>query len=103
MSGLTIGDKTLVWETDDFGGGYEWSQFGVFRDGEGRLFTASDSGCSCNYPWEFTEVAPESYDFTPHATVRDVEDAARKWIGNYSESRDLMERELRELRKAVKR
>lgn len=33
-----------------YNGCYDWSYFGLLKDSAGRLFTASDSGCSCNSP-----------------------------------------------------
>lgn len=44
-------DKVIV--ASMYTGGYDWSAFALFRDGAGRLYTATDSGCSCNSPLDY--------------------------------------------------
>ena len=36
----------------DQGGDWDWQYFGLFRSKDGRLYTYSDGGCSCNGPFE---------------------------------------------------
>ena len=55
-------------------GGYDWSAFGLFRDEAGRLYTASDGGCSCNGPWEYYP------DYTPVDSIQAAIQVARSFL-----------------------
>lgn len=35
--------------------GYEYNEFGVFTDAEGRVFVSYTTGCSCSSPWKDTD------------------------------------------------
>lgn len=69
---LVVGDKTLLAQMGHWS--YDWAVFGLFRDEAGRLYTAEDSGCSCNGEWE----TPEYIDFNPVSTVVAAINRARK-------------------------
>lgn len=60
-------------------GGYDWSTFALFRDEAGRLYTASDSGCSCNGPWE------DYPDYSPVDSVQAAIDIARSYLPKSNE------------------
>lgn len=50
--GLTIVDSI------DTGGSYEFDIVAIWKDSDGNLFWAADSGCSCPTPFEnYTDVA----------------------------------------------
>lgn len=48
-----IEDREFLGEIE-WNEGYEWSVIGVWRDDEGRFYLGTDSGCSCNGPWDST-------------------------------------------------
>jgi hypothetical protein len=40
-------------------GGYEWSNVAVVRRfADGQLFLVTESGCSCNEPWDSPDLEP---------------------------------------------
>lgn len=69
-----VGDKVLL--ADMEWNSYDWHIFGLFRDDAGRLYTAEDSGCSCNSPWEDEEYL----DFSPVANVQEALQRARRVV-----------------------
>jgi len=65
----------------DTGGGYDWSVFAVWLK-DGVFWWASDSGCSCNSSWDFTDF-PD--DFEGHGNAHDAIKALHSWAsGTYS-------------------
>lgn len=52
-------------------GGYDWSAVGVWRQKDtGRLYWATDSGCSCFAPWDNLDEASLSPLDTPEDWAR---------------------------------
>lgn len=62
----------------DSGGGYDWSVFHVWLK-DGVFYWASDSGCSCNGPWDYPYDFPG--DFNGHGTRHEVVTALFDWAG----------------------
>lgn len=72
--------------------GYEYNEFGVFTDADGRVFVAQTSGCSCSSPWDDT-------DLGDLILVRDYAELRRKlneWNGNPDGSSPLTTTQLTE-------
>lgn len=66
------------WATIDYadaGSGYEWDEIHVLRGPDGRLYTGSGSGCSCN---SFSDSDPS--EFVRHMGWIDVANAVKAWI-----------------------
>jgi hypothetical protein len=38
--------------TAEYGGGYDYDTFAVFKDAEGKFYYGEDQGCSCSSPFE---------------------------------------------------
>jgi hypothetical protein len=67
----------------DTGGGYDWNVFGV-RLKDGVFYWSSDSGCSCNGPWDFLDF-PQ--DFEGYGNAHDAIKALNAWSsGSYRAS-----------------
>lgn len=87
------------------GNSWEFDLLGVFKDNEGRVFTATDSGCSCPMPWENLTEA----DYTEHYTWASLERTVRSTCraarnSSWADSPptvDKQERFLNRLRKVV--
>lgn len=46
-------DHDVIAEQGDGGGGYEWANVALARRvTDGQLFLVTESGCSCNGPWD---------------------------------------------------
>jgi len=65
-------DKEMIASMET--GGYSWSAFGLFKDEAGRLYVASDSGCSCNWAWSYPP------DFEPVESVQEAIKQARAML-----------------------
>jgi hypothetical protein len=53
-------DVEIMWSSD--GGGWEWEELALVRRPHGDTYQYAayiDSGCSCNYPYEF---GPDAYE-----------------------------------------
>lgn len=70
----TFAGKTLVAELGAWD--YDWSVMGLFSDEAGRLYVATDRGCSCNSPWEY----PGDIDFTPVASIHEALAKGREFV-----------------------
>lgn len=71
-------DKVLIADSWN-GGGYDWATFALFMDAAGRLYVASDSGCSCNSAWDHLP------DYNPVASVQEAISLVRNWTNDDSE------------------
>jgi hypothetical protein len=63
------------------GGGYDWGEFGVWLK-DGVFYWASDSGCSCNGPWEDFWGGELVLDFDGQGSAHDTIRALNKWSGS---------------------
>lgn len=88
-------DKTLILEVDYDDEDYRWHVFGVFQGADGRLYTATDGGCSCNYAWDTPP------DLTPVASLAEAEVQARAEAGGFQPDIEKVERTFREFRNAT--
>lgn len=66
-------DKVILDSMYDGGGDYDWAYGAVLEDPAGRRYVYSDSGCSCNGPWEYEP------DYTLVGTAQEAIDAGRWW------------------------
>lgn len=83
---------------------YEWSVMGIFRNERGEWLVSSDSGCSCNAPWERATISDFTV-FPPH-NFRDAILAAFSRINDmylFGEQPDFREKRKIELKEAVYR
>lgn len=62
----------------DHGGDYDWRYFALFRDESGRLFTDSDSGCSCNSPFD------RGHNYEPVESIQLAIQRANNYWGDLS-------------------
>jgi hypothetical protein len=52
-------DHDVIAEQSDGGGGYEWGNVALVRRvTDGQLFLVTESGCSCNGPWDSPDLEP---------------------------------------------
>ena len=73
---LMIGTKKRIAEVGDWD--YSWSLFAVFQDVESKqLFSTTDSGCSCNWPYD----DPSYLDWKPLTSIHEAIAEARGWSG----------------------
>jgi hypothetical protein len=91
---LKIGNKTRIAEVGDWD--YSWSLFAVFADDGGRLYSVTDSGCSCYSPYEFEE----DLDWKPLGSIHDAIKEARAWNGASNKDIEDFVADLMEYRKA---
>lgn len=58
--------------------GYDWSIAVVFRDKQTRLYALeTDSGCSCNSPFEYVDSTKDFEWKTPHEVAKELQENAK--------------------------
>jgi len=70
---------TQVGLLEDPMAGYDFEILAVWRHEDGRLFWASDSGCSCPSPFEAFDGVKSLHEITP-ATWAEFEKGVGEWL-----------------------
>ena len=67
----------ILWDVQD-GGGYDWWITAIVMNSRGEYALYSDSGCSCNGPYE---CGWDEYDLSWNADLNEIKRQARAEVG----------------------
>jgi hypothetical protein len=80
---MKLGDEEFeLVISSDLGGSYEFDELCVWKNGEGNLFYAIDSGCSCPIPFEWVISVNDLKPLTLRTFEMFTKDAEQEW-GQY--------------------